>query len=189
MKRITPPATLPLEKDEVKEYLRIDDDDEDDLIDSLIQTAIDWVEHYLNKALISQTWEELLHEWPEGDYIQLYKGPLQEVSEIEYMLAGESAYTAFEEYIEELHNERIYLNYGEQWPSGSLDDAAGIRIEWTAGYGDAPENIPCPIIQAMKLLISHWFENRETQVVGTIAANLEFSVRALLAPYRSRRFR
>lgn len=44
--------------------------------------------------------------------------------------------------------------------------------------------VPAPIIGAMKLLIGHWFENREDVVTGTITSSLKRAVDTLLGPYR-----
>ncbi len=44
--------------------------------------------------------------------------------------------------------------------------------------------VPAPIIGAMKLLIGHWFENREDVVVGSTPASLKRAVDTLLGPYR-----
>lgn len=40
------------------------------------------------------------------------------------------------------------------------------------------------ITTAMLLLIGHWFENRESVVVGTITSELPMAVQALISPYR-----
>lgn len=40
------------------------------------------------------------------------------------------------------------------------------------------------ITTAMLLLIGHWYENRESVVVGTIVADLPMAVEALISPYR-----
>jgi hypothetical protein len=44
--------------------------------------------------------------------------------------------------------------------------------------------MPAAIKQALKLLIGHWYENRETVITGTISTALPFAAEALLAPYR-----
>ncbi|PHM73029.1 head-tail connector protein [Xenorhabdus sp. KJ12.1] len=40
------------------------------------------------------------------------------------------------------------------------------------------------VIQALLLLIGHWYENRTAVVVGQSAATLPFAVKALLQPYK-----
>ncbi|AOM42623.1 head-tail connector protein [Xenorhabdus hominickii] len=40
------------------------------------------------------------------------------------------------------------------------------------------------VIQALLLLIGHWYENRTAVVVGQSVATLPFAVKALLQPYK-----
>ncbi|MDE9565734.1 head-tail connector protein [Xenorhabdus bovienii] len=40
------------------------------------------------------------------------------------------------------------------------------------------------VIQAILLLIGHWYENRTAVVVGQSVATLPFAVKALLQPYK-----
>ena len=64
----------------------------------------------------------------------------------------------------------------------------GAAVDLTsAGSGSifvSRRRMPEQFRQAMKLAIGHWFENRESVVVGTIATRLPDGARALLAPYR-----
>src|SRR5256885_1384018 len=62
--------------------------------------------------------------------------------------------------------------------------AAGIEIDITCGYGDAPGNVPEPLRQAIRLLVAHWYENRGLVAVGHEMAVLPQTVAALIAPYR-----
>jgi hypothetical protein len=39
-------------------------------------------------------------------------------------------------------------------------------------------------VQAMLLMIGHWYANREAIIVGTISSELFLTVEALLFPYR-----
>ena len=82
----TEPAEEPLGIEEVKTHLRVDMDDDDDLIQSLITSSRQYAESYLKRALITQTWKYYLDEWPdEGrDYIELPMPPLSSVSSMKY---------------------------------------------------------------------------------------------------------
>ncbi len=82
----TEPAEEPLSIEEVKTHLRVDMDDDDDLIQNLITSARQYAESYLKRSLISQTWKYYLDEWPESgeDYIELPMPPLQSVSSVKY---------------------------------------------------------------------------------------------------------
>jgi uncharacterized phiE125 gp8 family phage protein len=60
---------------------------------------------------------------------------------------------------------------------------AGIELDIDAGYGDAPEDVPEPLRQAIRALVAHWYENRGLIALGQ-GAVLPQSVAALLAPHR-----
>jgi len=61
----TQPATEIFTLQEVKDYLKVDDSTEDTLITTLLQSARQAAERYLNQALITQTITEKL------DYLRL----------------------------------------------------------------------------------------------------------------------
>jgi len=66
--------------------------------------------------------------------------------------------------------------YGMQWPTDTLWPASPIQITFTAGF--APEQVPATIKNAMKLLISEWYENRLPFSGVRFIAELPFSVRS-----------
>lgn len=55
------------------------------------------------------------------------------------------------------------------WPE--ISPPEGVQVTLTAGYADGAA--PTMAIQAMLLLIGHWFRNRETVVAGDRAAAVE----------------
>lgn len=62
------------------------------------------------------------------------------------------------------------------------------RATYDAGYtvDSLDEDVwdaPADIQQAVKLLVGHWFENRESVVVGTTASEVPMSVQMLLSPH------
>jgi uncharacterized phiE125 gp8 family phage protein len=62
--------------------------------------------------------------------------------------------------------------------------AAGIELDIEAGYGDAPDDVPGDLRQAIKSLVAHWYENRGLIASGQAVAVLPGTVAATLAPYR-----
>ena len=72
------PALEPLSLKEVKLHLRVDSDEEDTLIQSLIAAARMDCEKFQNRAYITQTWELWMDSWPDKDFIELPLPPLQE---------------------------------------------------------------------------------------------------------------
>lgn len=80
---------------------------------------------------------------------------------------------------------RVVLKSGETWPAVVLREAAGVRVRFTAGYGNASA-VPAPIKQAILLLVGSLYENREDVLVaqGVTVMRIPFGVQALLMPYR-----
>ncbi|NLS04613.1 phage gp6-like head-tail connector protein [Rhizobium sp. P32RR-XVIII] len=65
-------------------------------------------------------------------------------------------------------------------------DAAQQWIEKFIGTPIAEiEGQPAPVLEAMRILVGHLYENREATLVGVSAEMLPFGVFDLLAPYRS----
>ena len=58
------PAVEPLSLDQAKAHLRVDIDDDDDLISTLITAAREYCEEFCHRAFITQTWQLLLDHFP-----------------------------------------------------------------------------------------------------------------------------
>jgi uncharacterized phiE125 gp8 family phage protein len=59
-----------------------------------------------------------------------------------------------------------------------------VTVTYVAGYGPAGDDVPAAIRHAMLLLIGHWYEHRESVVVGGNPVQVPLAVQALLRPYR-----
>jgi len=80
----------------------------------------------------------------------------------------------------------IWPNASYTWPASYLMYPyvqVRFRVIYSAGYTAAGDVWPAPedIQQAVKLLVGAWYENRESVVVGTTAAEVPMSVQMLLA--------
>lgn len=201
------PATEPLTTAQAKAHLRVDGSDEDTLIDALIKTARKFVENYTGRALITQTWilwldriEEKAGAEPwwdgvrEGPASLLYpevsrevlipKAPLQSVTSITTFAPDDTdtEFAASNYFVDSKSTKgRVVLKDGVIWPT-NLREANAIKIEFEAGYGAAAA-VPDDILQAMKMLIAHWFENREA-VSENSMAEVPFGVKVILDQYR-----
>lgn len=180
------PTVEPLTRDEVKDYLRITSPDEDGQIDALITTARVWVEEYLERQLITATWQLKLDRFPCWE-VTLPKPDLLTVSSLTYLdLDGVSqTLTESTHFIKSTAGYKGVLTpaYQNDWPDtrGQMD---AVTITYTAGYGASPASVPAPIRQALKMLCGQFYENREPVPVGSIGKELEFTVTALLNPYK-----
>lgn len=162
LKLKTAPTVEPVSLMEAQEHLRLDSDDDAGLVSRLITTAREYCESYQSRAYITQTWYLYLDAWP--DYIKVPLPPLQSVTSIKYYDTSntESTFSASNYYVDTNSTPgRIVLGYGKTWPSTTLRSANGICVEFVCGYGATPSTVPQSFIQAMLLLIGHWYENRE----------------------------
>lgn len=152
------------------------------------------METVTRRALVTQTWDYVLDEFPAVDYIRLPMPPLQSVTSITYKVKAGTVLTFAEaNYVVATGSEpgRVILKSGCSWPSDELYKADPIRIRFIAGWtGVAPNTIPVTIKQAILLLIGHLYENREAvaEVRGGALLEIPLGVDALLATHRMRGF-
>jgi uncharacterized phiE125 gp8 family phage protein len=189
---LTGPAAEPLELDDAKAHLRIDGEDEDALLGSLITTSRMHVEAALGLALITQQWRWQADCWPKGSAVELMTRPLQGVTGVRvYDAAGTAQVIDAAEYIVDGVGQnaglpaRVVAKSG-RWPDPGLR-AGGIHIDFTAGFGNTPGDVPEQIRQALRLLVAHWFEVRNPVHIGSMATRVPETVSELLMPFRVRR--
>lgn len=168
LKLVTGPTTEPVSLTEAKLHLRLDIDDDDTLVTALIQTAREEAEQLTRRALITQTWDLVMDDWPASDGITLPLGQLQSVTGVYYTDDNAVTYTLSSSlYLVDTYSEpgRLRLKSGETWPSDSLAAVNGVRVRFVAGYTSA-SMVPAPIRQAMLLRIGDLYENREDTIAG-----------------------
>ena len=198
LKIATQPAVEPVSLADAKDYCRVDDSAYDSLITTLITVARSAVEQYLRRALITQTWDLWLDgpgrgfpdpdriiidstsgyaytggDWPSA-FIEVPLSPLQSITNVYFYQDNDVQQTwAATNYILDVASEpgRIVLKRGQVWPQ-VLRPGNGLQIRFVAGYGGAGSNVPAPITQALKLMIGHWLENRESQDMPPMAARM-----------------
>ncbi len=185
IKIYTAPAAEPVTLTEVKLHLRVDHPNEDTPIGGWIATAREKVEMDTRRALITQTWDMTLDEWPKEDYIEVPLPPLASVTSITYIdKDGVSATFASSSYVVDTQNSpgRIVLAVGYSWPSVTLRAANGITVRYVCGYGATGSSVPASLRSAMLLLIGHYYENREATSQNVYQLPLGYE--ALITPYR-----
>ncbi len=168
----------PVSLAQAKAHLRVIDTSEDALITSLIVAAREWVERETGQILVQRTKTKRLDRF--GGYIELYWRPVVAVTSISYPdTAGvDATYTGFRTNIGE---SRVYPALNGSWPS--IGANGEITVTYTAGYAVGQE--PQSLIQAMLLLIGHWFANREAVNIGTNASEVPMAVKSLCDQLRA----
>ena len=157
------PESEPLTVALAKTHLRVTVDAEDAYITGLIVLARQKVENDTGRCLMSQTWLQYFDKFPSGDELKLAYAPVQSITSITYKdSAGDTSTQTASEYDLDAKEvpPLIRLGYNEVWPSDVLYPTNPITVTFVAGYTSI-SNIPAALIHAMKLLIGHWYENRE----------------------------
>lgn len=177
---VTEPTKEPVTLQELKSHLRIDFDDDDVLLNSLIPAARTWVEGQTKRGFITQTWDHAIdYAWPYrgGVYrIDLPLNPVASVTSITYVdSAGASQTLAANQYtvVARKHGSYIVPAYDVEWPTVRWVPNA-ITVRFVVGASTAPKSIK----QAILVLAGHYYENRET------TDNAPKAVESLLSPYR-----
>lgn len=190
---ITPATLKALTVQEVKDYLRVDSDAEDTLLEVLISAATEMAESYLGRFLLTTVIEEFYDFFPvyktgvdpfRGDrnIIYLSRGPVQSLASVKYIDGnGDEQTVSSSDYRTDLVSEpgRIFPDYG--W-YGTKDTVNAVIVRYTCGYTQASD-VPANIKMAMLLMIGEMYEKRVDSV-----HRLPTASEYLLNPYRVFRF-
>lgn len=179
---IKPPALEPVTLAGAKAHLRVDHDDDDELIAGFVQVARARAELFLNRALITQTLRYVLAPspplsgqpgnffdpqlivlplgWPQvmQQPIGLPMSPVQSVVSVTQRQRDGSLLTLdpASGYYADVLNEPGRITLRDHCQRIGAD----LAITYVAGYGDAPAGVPVCIVQAIKLMMTFFYEHR-----------------------------
>lgn len=205
----------PLTLSDAKAYARVDITDDDALITALIAAARRRVEKETGLALMTQSWVAVLDRWPDGagagglsspwwdgmreaplamvtpaSVIEIPKRPFQAVTQIQLRDAyGDFVTVDPAIYYSEVSDMRgrIMRKLGTIWPVIVMAPKSAIEISFTAGFDAEPyDGVPDDLVTAIKILVKHWYDNREPVAEGR-AASLPQHVETILGFYRATR--
>lgn len=181
----TAPAELLVTVADMKDYLRVDDDCDDKLIRGFIKSATDLTKQYLQRSLITETltltMDGFSHLESDHKLLELGAGvhvghrstltgggneldlpflPIQSITSIKTYDRDnvESTFAASNYNLDESGG-RIYLNESTTWPV-NLRHREAVKIEYISGYGDSPEDVPAPILQAVQYFVHGMYDCR-----------------------------
>lgn len=181
---VSAPTSEPIGIREAKAQLSFAQDytKHDQLISGLIVAARQYVESYCGIAIMPQTWQLTLDEWPElFEGILIPKPPLASVTWLRYY-AGDGTDTTWSSanYVVSTDRTpgRIKAAYGIAYPVYRIQPDT-IRIQYVAGYSSVYA-VPETLKRAILLLVSNWFENRTSEVIGAAPASLRHALDSLL---------
>lgn len=184
-------ATRPvIPLDEMKRYLRKDDNDEDLLVEGMVEAVTGLLEGrdgFLGRALMEQVWEERLPAFPRCDRIRIPLPPLVSIDSIVYLDAAGAEQT-LSPAVYEIDGEaglfpaHVVLADGESWPD-TADMVEAVKIRFTAGYARG-QLVPAGIREAIKMMAAGLYHSRGDSCATAAATDMTKGAQgALLSPY------
>lgn len=198
LKVITPPVQAALSLAFITQHLRLDSDDDQDLIEGHVQVATEMAESYLNRALITQTLQYTVSDHvfiPDmylvvlplaltqiyatpHQYVELPRAPLQSITSVIFNNADGTT-TPTTDFTTNLQAEpaSVTVRY-----SGTLGiSASNFQITYVAGYGPSPASIPITIRHGIAMITAWLYEARGDKLTTD---DLPMAAIRLLSNYR-----
>lgn len=173
--------TAPLTLTEAKLHCKVDVADDDELIESLITAVAQLCETEMAAPLLEKDYQLLLSEFP--DEISLH-ARTSAVASVKYYDSSNVLQTlSVDDYYASLTGIVATIEPVDSWPD-TYPRPDAVEVLFTAGWEDA-DSIPKAVKQWMLLRIKHFYDNRESVVVGVTASEMPAShVDCLLDSYR-----
>lgn len=172
----------------VKLHLNVSSTADDALITTYIQAAMLFLENRTNRAFMHQTRTLTMDSFSDARYVRdrrIYpnRTPLVNASSTQgityYDSAGTATTLASSDYVWSTGGGYIAEAYNATWPS-VYSQPGSVIITYVAGHSSVSTGIPMNIQHAAKMVVGHWYRNREAVLTGTISKDIEFGVDALL---------
>lgn len=183
---VTGPSTDPVTLGEAKAHCRIGIPDDDGIVAGYILAARQYVEGQTHRMMLTQTWDCTFDDyWPtKGCYyhIDIPLSPVQSISSISYVdTDGVTQTLASDQYQVVVNRTKAFIvpAYNVTWPTiRRVPDAVTVRA--VVGYTQTPDELR----QAILMLVGHFYEQRESVVIGQTPFDVPMSVEALISPFR-----
>lgn len=160
---------------DAKAHLRVDHNDEDDLIAALSLAACDSISENVGRVLTDEQWTVAVAA-VDGDLV-LPLAPVQSVDAITYFDAEDTEQTAsVADFYLFADDDRAIMRpkAGKSWPATiAREDAITVTI--TVGMTAVPPGL----IAAAKLLLGHWYDTRAAVAMGQAPQEVPLGVQYL----------
>ena len=155
--RLTSPQNLGVSVAEAKQHLRIaaSDVEQDTLIQTLLESAIEKVQRDTGKQLITVAFRQEGQTFEDAG--ELHYGPAVSVTSVKYIDTDGVENTLDPSvYVFDAGRQKVKLAFGQEWPEVADYDSA-VKIEYTAGYGNDSDCVPRLLKSAVLLMTAQNF--------------------------------
>ncbi len=165
----TEPAEYPLSLSVVQSYLRLDTQDDLDVVIDLIAAATSLAEQHTNRTFISTEYIIYYDKLPNSrnrnvNFLRLTKGEILNVSNITLTFDDDTTETLSGYLLTNTNTDGKVWPNNDDWgvtSSLSLKAQNAVAITYTAGYGINDTKIPAGIKNVLLQMIAFMYENRE----------------------------
>lgn len=184
---VTAPTSEPVDVYEAKDHLRVDINDDDNLIKGLIQAAREYCELYTGRSFAARTYRADLPYF--YDSLSLPYAPIASITSYKYYNTDSpSTLTTWASTNYQLWNDILMRNDGVSYPQIGVNRPDAVQITYEAAWlnQDSPRTDATPqaVKQAILLMVGELYEHREATVLypGQLLSNPTYH--ALLNAYR-----
>ena len=184
-----PSAAVPVRA--FAEHLRLgtgfaDDGSQDAVLELYLRSAMAAIEARLGRALLARGFSWTVTRWREDASQGLPIAPVRSVEAVTLIeadggevLVDPGAYSV----MRDSQRPRLVGKFGRSLPR--IPRTGHAEIRFTAGFGEAWEDVPADLRQAVFLLAAHFYDNRSDG--ATSAGTMPFGVLVLIEAYRATR--
>lgn len=180
-RRLTPGYPLPHDLEKLKLHLKVEHSEEDAYISGLAIVASSLWEAHTGQAVMQAEYVSVLPKW--SPMFSGLRGPITAITKVEYpdeygvlQTLPSGLYSPSVLYADTLVFAAYYdlpaLHIGRQ-PQES------VRVTYTAGAA-TPDEVPPIVQQFMRLMVGHWYENRQEVVPGLQVAQIPMGAQSLI---------
>lgn len=168
---------------EAKAHLRVQHSAEDTLITALIDSAYRHAESRTGRVFDSGQRTLVLDGFGStAGAIELPWTPVESIDSVEYV-DPDGVTQSLNSPPLRLDTRQLYPllmpQWGTEWPE-TIAEPESVTITATVGMTETPGDVRA----ALLLLIGHFYENRESVIIGTISSELPMGVSMLLDPWK-----
>jgi len=176
----TPPAEYAVTRAEASLFMRYTGSLQNDVIDSLIIAAQKYCELWINRAVVSTTYEYYFDNFSTEMCLPI--GNSTSITSIYYKNQSDS-YTLLSTDVYQLDNKslinKIINKYNQEFPEIDTVPNA-VKVTFVAGWANAAA-VPASIKTAIKIMVAQMFEHREGLTINELKENP--TLKQLLATY------
>ena len=181
---IEAPIAEPVSLDEAKRWLKVETEDENEIILTLITSARLYIEQATQRLLLQQSWRVIFSDL---DMSGAYLMPLSPVLRLlgltlRYSDDSEAALSVANVRLTK-HGDDTALLIPQSYRTMLINDAR-FELDVSLGYGPNGHDVPAPIRQALLMLVAYWYENRGDYSTYVNLTQIPSVITALLTPFK-----